>query len=99
MNYRFHDEARSEYREAILFYELQRRGLGQEFVLEFEAALKRVLSDPESYAVVDEEIRSINLQRFSYALNYAVIGSEVFILAVAHHSRRPGYWRSRWSSE
>jgi hypothetical protein len=35
------------------------------------------------------------MRRFPYSLIYTVIGDEVRILAVAHHSRRPGYWRGR----
>jgi hypothetical protein len=33
--------------------------------------------------------------RFRYALIYTVVGDQIRILAVAHHSRRPGYWRGR----
>ncbi|MEO8436328.1 MAG: type II toxin-antitoxin system RelE/ParE family toxin [Pyrinomonadaceae bacterium] len=31
----------------------------------------------------------------SYSLIYMVSGDEIRILAVAHHNRRPGYWRGR----
>ena len=35
------------------------------------------------------------MRHFPYALIYVVSGEEIRILAVAHHGRRPGYWRSR----
>jgi len=35
------------------------------------------------------------LTRFPYSLIYTESGDEIRILAVAHHSRRPGYWRGR----
>jgi toxin ParE1/3/4 len=35
------------------------------------------------------------LNRFPFALIYRIERDEVQILAVAHHSRRPGYWRER----
>jgi toxin ParE1/3/4 len=33
--------------------------------------------------------------RFPYALIYAVEERRVFVVAVAHFRRRPGYWRDR----
>jgi hypothetical protein len=35
------------------------------------------------------------MRRFPYSLIYAALVDEIRILAVAHHSRRPGYWRDR----
>ncbi len=29
------------------------------------------------------------------SLIYAVLGDEILIVALAHHSRRPGYWKDR----
>ena len=38
---------------------------------------------------------SFRLRRFPFSLIYTVMGDQLRILAVAHHSRRPGYWRNR----
>ena len=35
------------------------------------------------------------MKHFPYSLVYTVSSEEIRILAVAHHSRRPGYWASR----
>ena len=35
------------------------------------------------------------MKHFPYSLVYTVSGDEIRILAVAHHSRRPGYWTGR----
>jgi hypothetical protein len=35
------------------------------------------------------------VQGFSYSIMYVLEGDEVFIIAVSHYRRRPGYWRSR----
>ena len=35
------------------------------------------------------------LRHFPYTIFYEITGSVVFILAVAHQRREPGYWRSR----
>jgi toxin ParE1/3/4 len=39
--------------------------------------------------------RRVLMRRFPFALIYAVVDDEVRILAVAHASRRPGYWSER----
>ena len=36
-----------------------------------------------------------HIQRFPYSIIYTVVGDEIRILAVAHQSRHPGFWRSR----
>jgi toxin ParE1/3/4 len=34
------------------------------------------------------------LHRFPYSVIYEAQGSTVTVLAVAHHRRRPGYWKA-----
>jgi plasmid stabilization system protein ParE len=40
-------------------------------------------------------IRKRVLRKFPYSLIYTIERDELLILAVAHHSRRPGYWAGR----
>ncbi|HEX4953384.1 MAG TPA: hypothetical protein VF017_08330 [Thermoanaerobaculia bacterium] len=40
-------------------------------------------------------MRRLVLNRFPYSLFYTADSEEIRIFAVAHHSRRPGYWRHR----
>ncbi|WP_437650338.1 hypothetical protein [Sorangium sp. So ce362] len=40
-------------------------------------------------------MRRLLLQRFPYGVLYAVELKRVFVLAVTHRRRRPGYWRGR----
>jgi hypothetical protein len=35
------------------------------------------------------------LGRFSFTLPYQIVGDEIVVLALAHTSRRPGYWSRR----
>lgn len=35
------------------------------------------------------------LEKFPHSLIYAIEGNDLLILAVAHHSLRPGYWMGR----
>ena len=52
---------------------------------------------PVSGAEILPGIRKHVLQKFRYSLIYTVEEDCLLILAVAHHSRRPGYWVGRAS--
>jgi hypothetical protein len=49
MTYAFHPEARLEYREAAIFYESRRSGLGAAFSREIEATIQRILDVPDRW--------------------------------------------------
>ena len=41
------------------------------------------------------DTRMLSLHRFPYSLIYRIQGDEIRVIAIAHHSRRPGYWMGR----
>lgn len=90
-------EAEDEIREAILWYEERRKGLGMEFFGELESAMARVVATPLACQVWtdDTRYRRMVLRRFPYLLFYEVRKDVIEFVAVAHSHRRPGYWLSR----
>ncbi len=89
-------DAEIEFWEALEYYETQRAGLGGEFRNEFEAALDRVRENPLAYAIEDDSgVRFCPLHRFAYMLVYFDQEDRIWIVAVAHQHRRPGYWARR----
>ncbi len=95
MIYRFLAEAKDDLFVSAEFYENRQPGLGRRFQLEFDEALARILSDAESYPKIKAEIRSAKLKRFPFQIIFRVRDDTVEICAIAHHSRRPGYWMHR----
>jgi plasmid stabilization system protein ParE len=97
MTFEFHPEALLEYQEAATWYEAQRFRLGVEFTVAVEAAVAAILADPRRYQPAGGDIRIFRMKRFPYYLFYRYLESRdhVRIVAVAHHKRRPGYWRKR----
>jgi len=95
MNYEFHPEAERELIESAARYELSVQGLGERFGDEIERVIELLLENPNLGSVLENEIRHFLLQRFPYSIVYAVIRGDLYIIAVAHGSRRPGYWRRR----
>ena len=88
-------EALRELQSGATFYELQHPGLGKDFVLEVRRLCGRIVEVPRLGTEVRPGIRRRLLCRFPYAVLYALENSEIVILAIAHQSRRPGYWTSR----
>ena len=95
IGYQYHPAAEAEYHEAILYYSSIDPKLGMFLVEEIEGAVERARQFPEAYGRVYGEVRHVLTYRFSYSILYEVLRGEVFIWAVMHSSRRPGYWKER----
>ncbi len=95
MRYEFHPEAELELTEAALRYESIVPNLGRHFASEVERVIDILLGHPEAGARVDNELRHFVLRRFPFSVVYAASVDLLLILAIAHGSREPEYWRPR----
>ena len=96
MNYFFAEAAASEHLEQVAYYEEQHEGLGARYLAAFERAMQRVCEHPERFAIeAPPAIRRVGLPGFPFNVLYRVVGTEIEVLAIAHHRRRPGYWTPR----
>lgn len=86
--------AEDELVEAFDWYELAQPGLGDEFHRDIDGRCGLLLEHPYIGRGIDEKHRQYRLRKFRYALIYRVENDAVVISAVAHGSRRPGYWRN-----
>ena len=87
--------ALEEAEEASDYYEKQREGLGYEFILAFEKTLKDIEVFPGLGSKIEENCRRRRLKKFPYGVVFRVHDDEIYVLAVMHLHRRPGYWRDR----
>jgi plasmid stabilization system protein ParE len=90
-----HEAAEAEINEAADFYDLASPGLGREFLDEIERTMRSISEFPEAGPLVRARVRKRAIAKFPYSLVYSVRPDEIRILAVAHHKRRPFYWRGR----
>ena len=67
----------------------------QAFAREIDHAIQRIGESPARYPVTRFGRRRFVLMKYPFDLVYRVLPTEVEIIAVAHHARRPGYWRKR----
>ena len=91
----FHPEARAEMREAVEFYEARLDGLGFRFLSAVEQTAGRISAHPEAGAPLGGEFRKRIVSGFPYNIIYRVWEDYIYLVAVAHQHRRPGYWRER----
>ena len=94
----YHEAAEEELLHEIGYLELRANGLGRRFFAEVRRAENLISQFPESAEEIRPGIRKRILRKFRYSLIYSAEKDGLLILAVAHHSRRPGYWIGRVSS-
>lgn len=91
----FHPIAFEEIVETTAYYEGEVPGLGDRFITEVEQIVEVLCDQPNIGQSVGEELRRIILARFPYSLIYSIESERIWVIAVAHHRRRPGYWQER----
>ena len=91
----FLEPARLELLEISAFYEEQAPGLGATFLDIVSAALALIRENPDVGVPHRADTRRLVLPRFPYSLVYLVEARDLFVVAIAHHRRAPGYWEDR----
>ena len=91
----FHDEASLEYDAAFDWYLERSPDAAVDFDAEVARALADIASAPLRWAAGPHSTRRYLLRRFPYILIYRERERDIQIVAVAHTSRKPGYWKKR----
>jgi hypothetical protein len=93
-------EAAQELEEAAVWYENEQDGLGDRFIDAFEDAVQLLRELNPPLTPVDGEAASLGgkkliLHRFPFSLIIVEQSQILIVVALAHHSRKPGYWSDR----
>lgn len=89
------EEAENELSESAIYYEQRRPGLGLEFEAAISKALRRIQRAPERSPSGKGGVQRHVMRRFPFVIHYLNLPDTIWILAFAHTSRRPDYWRRR----
>lgn len=87
--------AQNDLRSAFEWYERQRAGLGDSFLLAVQERLESIAAFPDANRVVYRQIRRAVVARFPYLIFYVAQAERVDVLAVLHHARNPADWPTR----
>jgi plasmid stabilization system protein ParE len=92
----FHRLAEKEYDDASNWYAQRSAETALHFKNAVDESVRRIAQSPESFPRISGGYRRIRVQRFRYILVFRPRQpDEMVVVAVAHTSRRPGYWRRR----
>jgi toxin ParE1/3/4 len=96
-----HPEAAAELAAAVAWYEDREEGLGDELERDVYDAFDVIAENPNAWPTWPrlKRVRVFPLDRFPYLIPYAPGRQTLFMLAVAHAKRNPGYWRYRLLGE
>ena len=95
MSITFLPQAKEEFLDAIAYYEEARHGLGERFKEEVDRCVLWISEHPELCRLRSGGYRRINLRVFPFHIPFITRDSTLWILAVAHSSRKPEYWIRR----
>ena len=91
----FHPQAQDELISAARYYEANAANLGVAFIRSVQYTASTLLEFPERGRRFGNRLRRVLVPGFPYGLLYKSEPERIYIVAVAHLSRRPGYWRDR----
>jgi len=86
-------EAEADIREAFLWYRERSSLAADGFRSEACEAIDDLAESAGVWPRDQDGVHRRVLKRFPYTIHYELAESVVTVLAVAHHSRRPGFWR------
>lgn len=91
----FHPEAQAEYQAALTWYNSRSPRSAMRFEAEVDRLLALIDEHPPVYPPYDEEHRFAVMRRFPYSIVYQGTPTRIYVVAIAHSARKPGYWQDR----
>jgi toxin ParE1/3/4 len=92
---KYHPLAENELVGAAAFYEGRRPFLGDDFLDSIDETVAGIQIAPEMGNPGKLQTRSWKVKRFPFRIVYLVFPDRIWIVAIAHLSRRPDYWLNR----
>ena len=90
-----HPRADAEFLFAQQRYTDASTPLGRRFYDEITSVFRRIIEHPLRYKQFDPPARRLFANGFPYAVVYVVRPDAIWIIAVMHVRREPGYWKER----
>lgn len=91
-----HPQSEREINSAERWYHRRSPSSAQRFLQSLDEVVQRIAAAAEQGSPYQQNVRWMRVKRFSYVIYYEIRDPyPVYIYAVAHTSRRPGYWHRR----
>jgi toxin ParE1/3/4 len=92
---RLHPLAADEAKSAHRWYTERNTAAAEGFLKELDAAMEAIADAPERWPRFHRRFRRFLLHKFPFSVVYIQRQNFVEVIAIAHHRRRPGYWKHR----
>jgi toxin ParE1/3/4 len=97
VNVRLLPEAQEDLLQAAHWYEDRQSGVGAKFLQAYEDSLRSVMEWSSTRSQLEtvqteRDIQRIRFKRFPYVIVFERFQDDLYILAIAHTSRRPSFW-------
>ena len=95
---RYTAEAFLDLEDGIDFYAMRSVDLAADFLSAVVEAVDEAANNPQRYPLYEAEsdaggLRRYWVRRFPYFVAYRIVGESIEIVAIAHSSREPSYWK------
>lgn len=87
-----------EFAKAVAYHLKKRPTRAPAFVAEIDRVYALISENPYLGSPKEDGTRGWVLDGFEYTIYYVIKPDRILVAAVAHQSRRPGYWRKRLKS-
>ncbi len=95
LNIIFHPDIENEVKASYEWYQNQAAGLGEDFLTELETAYQAIIELSNTWPKFQKDFRRFLLSKFPFSVIYQFNRETVYVVAVMHNSRKPGYWSER----
>jgi plasmid stabilization system protein ParE len=91
----FKPEVYDDIKIAYDWYEKQRIGLGEDFLLTLEDSYSKIARMPKAYQPIYKTVRRKLTCRFPYGIFFTILDNQIIVIAVMHTKRNPVDWNNR----
>jgi plasmid stabilization system protein ParE len=95
MRIEFHPDAAEEAVGARQWYAGFSDRIGRRFQKAYDRTFDRIIDNPRLWPKGMHRTRFLRIERYPYVVIYRHRQMEIIVIAVAHTSRKPGYWKDR----
>lgn len=91
----FHPDVKDEIKAYYQWYEEQAIGLGDDLLQELESSYEILSEYPDTWPNFQTGFKRYLLSRFPFSVIYKAHCNQIYVVAIMHNKRKPGYWQDR----
>jgi len=89
--------AKNDLREAVKWYNIQKKGLGNEFLSAVKQTISRLRLYPNLAQIRYFEVLTAVMETFPYMIHYYIDSNKkaIIVIGILHTSKNPEDWKNR----